>query len=171
MCQYYFHMNRHNINLLDIPNEILFHILRKLSNVDVLNSLLGIKNRRLEIIAQQEIFTNILDFVCISRSTDEISPIPVSMLVRFCDSILPRIHMNVKTLIVESDSMERILRAASFPNLTELKIYNFNKAFVSRYFMSKLFVFTDIRYINLLRCTILTIPMYFFRRFSLCTQF
>ena len=137
-------MNRHSIRLLDLPNEILFLILRKLNNVDVLNSLLGINNQQLETVAQQEIFTNILDFVCVSRLTDEISPVPVSTLVRFCDSILPRIHRNVRTLIVEADSMEPILRAAIFPNLTQLKIYNFNQAIVSRYFMGKLFVFTDI---------------------------
>ena len=154
-------MNRHNIHLLDLPNEILFLILRKLSNVDVLNAFLGINNQRLEIVAQEEIFTNILDFVCISRSADEISPMPISMLVRFCDSILPRIHINVRTLIVESSSIVRILRAAIFPNLTELKIYNFNKAIVSHYLMGKLFVFTDIGFTNLLRHTILTISIHF----------
>ncbi|CAF4970055.1 unnamed protein product [Rotaria sp. Silwood1] len=31
--------------------------------------------------------------------------------------------------------MECILRDGNYPNLTELKLYNFNKAMVSRYFM------------------------------------
>jgi hypothetical protein len=134
-------MNRHNINLLDLPNEILFLILRKLNNVDVLYSLLGTNHQRLETVAQQEIFTNILNFFYISESTDETLSIPVSMLLRFCASILPKIHLNVKTLILESGSIERILRAGTYPNLTTLKIFNFNKSIVSRYFMGKLFIF------------------------------
>ena len=136
-------MDQHSVNLVDLPNEILFLILRKLSNVDVLYSLLNINNQRLETIAQQEIFTNILNFVSIPRSNDEIPSISVSMLVRFCASILPRIHTNVKTLIVESGSMESILRAAIYPNLTKLKIYNFNQAIVSRYFMGEFFMLTN----------------------------
>ena len=106
-------MNQHNVHLLDLPNEILFLILKKLDNVDVLYSLLGINNQRLEIIAQEQIFTNILNFVSISQSTDEISSISDSILDRFCIDILPRIHKNVKSLILESVSMERILRAGN----------------------------------------------------------
>lgn len=157
MLQPYFNMNE----LLDLPNEILFLILRKLRNVDVLYSLLGINNQRLEIIAQQQIFTNILNFVCISQSTDEISEISTSILDRFCISILPRIQINIKSLILESVSMERILRTANYPNLTTLKIFNFNKAIVERYFMGKLFMFTSLCHINILRYTDLIISMYF----------
>ncbi|CAF4683102.1 unnamed protein product, partial [Rotaria sp. Silwood2] len=125
-------MNQHNVHLLDLPNEILFLILKKLDNIDVLYSLWDINNQRLHIIAQEQIFTNILNFVSISQSTDEISS---TILNRFCISILPRIHKNVKSLIVDSNSMECILRAGNYPNLTELKLFNFNKAIVSRYFM------------------------------------
>jgi hypothetical protein len=118
-------MNQHNVHLLHLPNEILFLILKKLDNIDGLYSLLGINNQRLDIILQQQIFSNILNFVSISQSSDEISSISGSILDRFCISILPRIHENVKSLIVESVSMEHILGAAIYPNLTELKIFNF----------------------------------------------
>ncbi|CAF1473202.1 unnamed protein product [Rotaria sordida] len=128
-------MNQHNVHLLDLPNEILFMILKKLENIDVLYSLLGTNNQRLEIIEQEQIFTNILNFISISQSTDEISSISGSILDQFCIDILPRIHKNVKSLIVESVSMECILDAGIYPNLTELKIFNFNKAIVSRYFI------------------------------------
>ena len=137
-------MNQHNVHLLDLPNEILFIILKKLDNIDVLYSLLGINNQRLDIIAQEQIFTNILNFVSISQSTDEISSISDSILDRFCIDILPRIHKNVKSLILESVSMECILLAANYPNLTELKLFNFNKAIVSRYFTGKIFMYTDL---------------------------
>ncbi|CAF1541913.1 unnamed protein product, partial [Rotaria sordida] len=128
-------MNQYIVHLLDIPNEILFIILKKLENVDVLYSLLGINNKRLEIIAQEQIFTNILNFVSKSQSTDEICSISSTILDRFCVSILPRIHKNIKSLIVESVSMEEILRAVNYPNLTKLKIFNFNKSIVSKYFI------------------------------------
>jgi len=118
--------------------------LKKLDNIDVLYSLLGINNQRLEIIAQEQIFTNTLNFVSISQSTDEISSISSSILNRFCSSILPKIHQNIKSLILESGSMECILRAGNYPNLTELKLFNLNKAIVSRYFMGKIFMCTDL---------------------------
>ncbi len=137
-------MNQHNVHLLDLPNEMLFLILKKLDNVDVLYSLLGVNNQRLEIVAQKQIFTNILNFVSISQSTGEISSISGSILDRFLIDILPRIHKNVKSLILESVSMECILRAGNYPNLTKLKIFNFNKAIVSRYFMGKIFMCTDL---------------------------
>jgi len=137
-------MNQHNVHLLDLPNEMLFLILKKLDNVHVLYSLLGVNNQRLEIVAQNQMFTNILNFVSISQSTGEISSICGSILDRFLIDILPRIHKNVKSLILESVSMECILRAGNYPNLTELKIFNFNKAIVSRYFMGKIFMCTDL---------------------------
>jgi hypothetical protein len=137
-------MNQHNVHLLDLPNEMLFLILKKLDSVDVLYSFLSIKNQRLDIIAQQPMFSNTLNFVSISRSTDEISSISGSVLGRFCTSILPNIHKNVKSLILESLSMERIPRAGNYPNLTELKLFNFNKAIFSRYFIGKIFICTNL---------------------------
>ncbi|CAF2145552.1 unnamed protein product [Rotaria magnacalcarata] len=128
-------MNEHNVHLLALPNEILFLILKKLDNIDVLYSLLGINNQRLDIIAQQQIFSNILNFVSSSQSTDEHSSIPVSILDRFCVDILPRVHQNVISLIVEFGSLECILRVGNYPNLTELQLFNFNKAVISRCFM------------------------------------
>ncbi|CAF3934677.1 unnamed protein product, partial [Rotaria sp. Silwood1] len=104
-------MNEHNVHLLALPNEILLLTLKKLDNIDVLYSLLGINNQRLDIIAQHQIFN------------------------RFCVDILPRVHQNVKSLIVEFGSLECILRAGNYPNLTELQLFNFNKAVISRCFM------------------------------------
>ncbi|CAF2807804.1 unnamed protein product [Rotaria sp. Silwood2] len=137
-------MNQHNVHLLDLSNEILFLILRKLENVDVLYSLTDINNQRLHSITQDQIFTNSLNFVPILQSTDGISSISDSILDRFCVDILPRIHENVKSLTVESVSMECILGAGNYPNLTELELYNFDKAIVSRYFMGKIFMCSDL---------------------------
>lgn len=130
-------MTQRDIHLLDLPNEILFNILKKLNNIDVLYSLLDINNQRLHIIAQDKIFTNVLNFVFIS-STNDISN---RKLDRFCIEILPEIHHNVKCIIAESVSMERILLAAEYPNLTQLKIFDFNEEIVLRYFKGKEFTY------------------------------
>jgi hypothetical protein len=104
-------MNRSNVHLLDLPNEVLIIIFRKLNNIDVLYSLLDINNGRLDILAQEKTFTNTLNFARINN---------ISLIGRFCIDILPRIHHNVKYFILESFFMERILLATIYPNLTDL---------------------------------------------------
>ncbi|CAF0853120.1 unnamed protein product [Adineta steineri] len=123
-----------NIYLYNLPYEIIFFILKKLDNMDILYSLFGM-NHRLDNIIQDKIFTTMLNFVSISSLTNDISSISDRMLDRFCYNVLPRIHYNVKHLILESTSMGRILHAGSYPNLTELKLFNFNQEIIPRYFI------------------------------------
>ncbi len=59
------------------------------------------------------------------------------ILNRFCISILPKIHYNVKSLILYSISMEQILLTGNYPNLTQLKLFNFNRKIVSDCFTDK----------------------------------
>jgi hypothetical protein len=94
-------MNQCSIHLLDLPDEVLLSILKKLDNVDVLYSLLGINNERLDSLAQEKIFTNTLNFV----TTGHISSIINSILDRFCNYTLLRIHHSVEYLIIEPVSM------------------------------------------------------------------
>jgi hypothetical protein len=119
-------MNQSHVHLLDLPNEMLFNILKKLDNVDILYSLFGINNKRLDSIIREEIFCNSLNFTSSVHET--------TILGRFCNSILPQIHYNVKCLTVEPASMERILLATPYPNLTELKIFNFQRDSSLHYF-------------------------------------
>jgi len=123
-------MNRSNIELLDLPNEILLIILNKLDNIDVLYSLFGINNERLDSLVKDDVFTNILNFVRISSITD-------MKLDRFCTSILPQIHYSIKKLILDTTSMKNILLVCNYPNLTSLELFNFGEEIVSRYFMGK----------------------------------
>jgi hypothetical protein len=97
---------------------------------------LGVDNQRLDMIVQEKTFTNTLNFV-LTTITDDVLSIADSILDRFCISILPKINYNVKSLILESESMERILLATDYPNLTELKLYNVNDHIVSHYFTGK----------------------------------
>ncbi|CAF5105961.1 unnamed protein product [Rotaria magnacalcarata] len=127
-------MNQSNVHLLGLPNEVLLIILRKLNNIDVLYSLLDINNRRFDILAQDKIFTDVLNFVDIDN---------MSLIDRFCIDILPRIHDNIKSIILEPVLMERILLATVYPNLTELKLFNFKQQIVSKYFTGKHLICTS----------------------------
>ena len=60
-------MNQSNVRFLDLPNEVLFIILKKLDNTDVRYSLLGVDNQRLGMIVKEKKFTcrlSILHWQC-----------------------------------------------------------------------------------------------------------
>jgi len=125
-----------NVHLLDLPNEILFFILKKLENIDVLYSLLGINHQRLESIAQDKTFTTKLNLILMS-SNDNICTVSNRILNRYYSNIFPKISYNIKYLILDSSSIEQILFAGNYPNLNNIKLYNFNKKILSTYFQGK----------------------------------
>jgi hypothetical protein len=121
-------MNRSDIDLLDLPDELLLFILKKLDNIDILYSLLDVENKRLDVLAHDEQFTNTL----ILTVSDE------TILNRFCIDILPRIHGNVKHLVLESSAIKRVLHAGSYPILTNLKLFKFGQDIALQFFKGKL---------------------------------
>ncbi|CAF1216291.1 unnamed protein product [Adineta steineri] len=118
-------MNRSNVHLLDLPDEILLLILKNLNNINVLYFLLDINNRRLNNLARENIFSNILKFDSIDN---------ISIIDRFCNDILPRIRHNVKCFVFDAVFMERILLVTDYPNLTKLTICHFQQEIASNYF-------------------------------------
>ncbi len=104
-------MSQSDINLLDLPNELLFIILNKLGNVNALYSLLDLINKRFNSLLQDNIFTNTLKLTKTTSDYDNNSSLDDPILDRFCSDILPRIHLNVKHLTLNSKSMKRILLA------------------------------------------------------------
>ncbi|CAF4018121.1 unnamed protein product, partial [Rotaria magnacalcarata] len=104
--------------------------------MDVLYALLGVDNHRFNRIVLEKTFTERLNFV-LTMSNGDIFSFDDIKLNRFCINILPKINYNIKSLILESISMERILHAADYPNLTELKIFDYNNQLFSRYFTGK----------------------------------
>ena len=60
---------------------------------------------------------------------------------RFCVDILPRTGDNVRSLILEAGSMECILRAGTFSNLTQLKLFNFSEKVLSLYLTGRIIFF------------------------------
>ena len=92
-----------------------------------------VSNQRLDKIIQENIFIQTLNFVL----TDDTLSVSDPILNRFCMNILPRIHYNIKSIILNSSSMERILLVADYPNLSELKLFKINGKIASRYFTGK----------------------------------
>jgi hypothetical protein len=90
-------------------------------------------------------FDSILnDLSCTSRLTlfkcsndGIIYPLYNNVINQFCFRILPKIHIHIKWLNIELSSMERILLATSYPNLSGLGLYNLNVNLAECLFHSK----------------------------------
>ncbi|CAF1375581.1 unnamed protein product [Rotaria sordida] len=133
-----------SIQLNDLPNEILLIILKKLPDIDVLYSLIGV-NKRLDTIVQDSIFTRYLTFM---TSCNDLSPIAEPILNQFCAEILPKIRHKILWLNLEPSSMDRILLSTNYPNLCGLALYNLiserarelfsNKSYLIRIFKNQL---------------------------------
>lgn len=110
--------------LMNLPDEMIMRILNKLTNVDVLYSLMNVVNARLDRILHDTMFTKKIALVettsCVKRLNEKI-------LDRFCLEILPKIHDQVQWLSVDSSSIERIFLAAEYSNLKQLDIFITNK--------------------------------------------
>ena len=118
------------MSILDLPNEILLIIFKKLNNIDLFYSLMGI-HRKLDQVACDVDLTKAVDLATVS--TYETS----DMVDRFCIYILPRIQNNVETLVIQASLLPRILYAKTYPNLHKLTLLNLDKDMASRYFSSK----------------------------------
>ncbi|CAF4787677.1 unnamed protein product, partial [Rotaria magnacalcarata] len=110
----------------DLPDEVLMIIFKNLNNLEVLYCLQGV-NQRLNKLVQDSTFTSRLTFVkwCSDNFIDVLRC--GVMLNRFCSQILPEIHDKIKWLDLESLSMKNILRAAVYPNLYGLGLYNIDE--------------------------------------------
>ncbi|CAF1172263.1 unnamed protein product [Rotaria sordida] len=97
---------------------------------------MGTYNEKIDILLHDDIFINTLNLVSISSTDDNehIRSIDDRILDHLCINILPNIHHNVKHLLFESMSMERILLAGNYPNLTSMKLFNFGQHIALNYF-------------------------------------
>lgn len=124
-------MNRSNLNLVDLPDEMLIYILNKLENVDVLYSFYGINNNRLERLVRSEKFSSKLKFT--ANVVDE-----TKVFDQFCDFLLREIHFNVESLTVQLEYLERIFAVSHYPKLSQLEILNFRGDQFLRYLSGRI---------------------------------
>ena len=113
-------MNYSRAHLMKLPDELLLIILKKLDNIDVLFSLMGL-DTRLDQIIRDPCFTAEIDLIQLNNN--ETCGQVDTYIDRFCLDILPEIHHHIKWLKVQSTSMERLLLAADYSNLSQLDIF------------------------------------------------
>ena len=105
-------------HLLHMPDELLLMILSKISNLDVLYSLIDV-SRKLDSLARDFVHTRSIKFIETTPDS-EIQSLSANKLDRFCENILPRIHQNIECFTLESSSMCRIFHSTNYPNLFKL---------------------------------------------------
>ena len=111
-----------NVELLDLPDEMLMMIMQKLTrNVELLSSLIGVGNARLENLALER-----CSFVDLTY--DFLSSPWKRVIERFLSHTLPRIYNNIESLAMNLEHLSCVTRVASstpernFPHLKQLKI-------------------------------------------------
>jgi hypothetical protein len=110
--------NTSDINILDLPDEILHIIFNKLNTIDIFYSLVGV-NQRFDRLALDSLVIHHLDLV-IRQSNIPNSSVDNHIFDKICLKILPRINENVTKLTIDPCSMERILGAVDYPQLHSL---------------------------------------------------
>ncbi|CAF3808873.1 unnamed protein product [Rotaria magnacalcarata] len=115
-------MDISNVSILDLPDEILLTIFKKLNNIDLLYSLIGI-NQKLDRFACDINFTKDVDLTTVSSNDTNNSRLN-AMVDRFCTYILRRVHNNVACLSVQASLFQRILHSSNYPNLRKLTLVN-----------------------------------------------
>jgi hypothetical protein len=134
--------SNNHLHLLDLPNEILLIIFKKLNMVDVLYSLVGV-NKRLDQLVLDPLYIRNLDMTSMTMKSyyDRIYSIDKEVLDRICKNILPRIHHQVNELIVEQHSMERLFHTINYPQVNSLSLIDFEEEVLRKYLAGKLFNF------------------------------
>ncbi|CAF4082841.1 unnamed protein product [Rotaria sordida] len=126
--------NNNNLNILDLPNEILLIIFNKLNKVDVLYSLFDITQRLNQLILDPFYIRNLnMTSMTMKSFYDCIYSIDNQVLDRICKNVLPRIYHQINELIVEQYSIERILHTISYPQLYSLTLMNFSEEVLFNY--------------------------------------
>ncbi|CAF1458475.1 unnamed protein product [Rotaria sordida] len=128
--------NNNNLNILDLPNEMLINIFNRLYIVDILYSLVNI-NERFDRLVIDPLYIHHLDMT-IELPFDEIISIYNKVFPRIYENILPRIHNQVNKLTVDSYSIKSIL-TVNYPQLYSLSLVNFQEEILFQYSKDILF--------------------------------
>jgi hypothetical protein len=133
------------LNILDLPDEVLLIIFNKLNMVDVFNSFVDVCERFDQLVFDSFYIRN-LDMTSMTMKSfyDRIYSVDDQVLSRICSNILPRIHHQINELIIEQQSMQRVLYTLNYPQLHSLTLMDFEVETLSKYLTGKPFSFTSI---------------------------
>jgi hypothetical protein len=133
--------SKNNLNILELPDEILLIILNKLNGIDALYSLVDV-NERFDRLVLNSLHIRNLDTTSMTIQSyyDRTFSIDNNVLSKICEIILPRIHHQLNELIVEQNSVKHILLTANYPQLDSLSLVNFQKEILFQYLTGTLFI-------------------------------
>jgi hypothetical protein len=126
--------NKNHLNILDLPDEILFIIVKNLNIGHVVYSLIDIDERFAQMVFDPLYIRN-LDMTVVTMKSyfDYSFSIDDQVLSRICEKILPQIHDHINKLTIEQYSMERILFTFNYPQLYSLSLVNFQEKILFQY--------------------------------------
>ncbi|UJR17896.1 hypothetical protein I4U23_004795 [Adineta vaga] len=122
------------MNILDLPNELLIIIFKKLNTTDALYSLVDV-NERLSDIVLDSLHIRRLDAARMLRGShfDPNIPMNQEMLSKICEKILSQLHLQLNELVVEQYSFKTILLSNIYPKLFSLSFANFQEKILLQY--------------------------------------
>ncbi len=138
-------LNKNDINIVDLPTEILFIIFQKLNMIDVLYSFVDVNQRfnRLVLDSFYVRDVNMTTIMDISSLYDQTSLIDRKVLSRICEKVLPRIDDQIYKLTIEEYSMKETLLASNYPKLFGLSLINFQEEILHEYLIGIIFNVVD----------------------------
>jgi len=126
--------NTNDINILDLPDEMLLIILSKLDMVDVFYSIVDL-NKRFNQLVLDPLYIHHLDLT-VKTSLDHNSPVDNQVFDQIRTKVLPRIHDKVNKITVTSPSMEFIFNTVDYPQLHSLSLVDFQQETLLQYLTS-----------------------------------
>ena len=112
------------MNILALPDELLYAILNKLRMIDVFYSLVNV-NERFDRLVLDSLYVRHLDFVFIPLVKRYSTSINNQVFDQICRKVLPRINSHVYKLSVGPLTLERVLDIANYPHLHSLSLVSF----------------------------------------------
>ncbi|CAF1292980.1 unnamed protein product [Adineta steineri] len=125
--------NNNYSNIFDLPNELLFIIIKKLNIGDVIYSLVDVNERFVHLLFDPFYIQNLnITLMTMKSFCHRTFSIHEQVLSNICENILPNIHDQVKQLAIEQHSIERIL-TYNYSQLYSLSLVNFKEEILFQY--------------------------------------
>ncbi len=134
-------LNKNDMNIVDLPNQILFNIFKKLNMIDVLYSFVDV-NQRFNRLVLDSFYIGDVNMTTIMDTTslyDQTCSIDGKVLSRISEKVLPRIDDQIYKLTAEEYSMKQTLLASNYPKLFALSLINFQEEILHEYLIGIIF--------------------------------
>jgi hypothetical protein len=131
--------NKNNLNILDLPDEILLIIFNKLNGIDALYSLVDV-NERFDRLVLNSLRIRTLDMtnMIIKSYYHRTFSLDNHFLSKISEKIWPRIRHQLKELIVEQNSVKHIILTDTYPQLDSLSFVDFDNEILFQYLTGRL---------------------------------